>query len=144
MTFKELTDKYPLLMVHDSHEHMVRADQSAAHEIWHNIISFGGYSFASHIHEYLYDDGTSKLFIMYSSLPKDQFLSYIDDESFMGDFVRNLNKLYPDLDYYLGNVTRQLDTDENLARFDAVIETIRKLPKPSAPVKSLKEESSVE
>lgn len=140
MTFKELLAKYPMLKAQDSSEHRIRTDQTAAHEIWHNLLSYRGYKFASHVHEYLYDDGTSKLFIMYSSLPRQQFDEYLKEDSFMGDFVRGLNQIYPDLDHVLGNKLQRLDTEENLAKFDEIMQHIKTLPAINTKVKVAKEE----
>ena len=129
MTFKELQSKYPFLAVHDSSRHPEKSDPSAESEWWHNLISYRGYKFASHIHELRYDDGTGKLFIYYSSLTPEQFEQYLSQDDFMGDFARKLRLIYPDSTKIFGKTIQRLDDDgPNFAIFSDIVKNLDSLP----------------
>jgi len=128
MTFKEFTDKFPMLVVHDYHQHPQKSDPSAESEWWYNLISYRGYKFASHIHELRYGDGSGKLFIYYSSLTMEQFKQYLTQDDFWGDFARQLQLIYPFPEKIFGKPMVLLDTDENLTIFSEVLKHIDTLP----------------
>lgn len=135
MKIQELKAKYPSIIIHDSYPHRQKADPTAEAEIWHNLLSYRGYKFASHIHEYLYADGTSKLFIMYTSLDRKKFDDVVGNDDFMGDFARRLQLMYPSLDDVLGKGLQQLDTEDGLRIFDAIIKHLDTLPDESVKIK---------
>jgi len=128
MTFKELQAQYPLLTVHDSSKHPDKADPTAESEWWYNLLSYRGYKFASHIHELRYADGTGKLFILYSSLTREQFAQYLELEDFMGDFARKLKLIYPEPDKIFGKSIHRLDEQYNFAIFQGIIKHLDTLP----------------
>ena len=125
MNFKELKDEYSFIDAKWNHVHAEKTDPKADSEYWHTPVTCHGVPFANCIREYVYGDGTTKLFINYTSWTREKYNVEKDSQEYMGVLARKLPESYPDLNYILdtGWVELKPDTYE-MEKFAEIYESI--------------------